>query len=141
MQKCPTCGAEPGQKCSGKGNKNHFERMRAAQAAANPKLQSKWEAEGRPLGTGPYANKNGGSFIPSINPDEEGVSHEEIEASRTSAGGWTKEQMAAWGVSWPPKPGWRKDLVARWEARNHDQKAKSIEELHREMDRAAGAGL
>lgn len=26
---------------------------------------------------------------------------EQIEAARTPAGGWTRETLAAWGVSWP----------------------------------------
>lgn len=35
---------------------------------------------------------------------------EEIEAARTGNGGWTKEQLAAWGVPWPPPKGWKKAL-------------------------------
>lgn len=37
---------------------------------------------------------------------------EEIEAARTPGGGWTREQLAAWGVEWPPHPGWKAGLVA-----------------------------
>lgn len=37
----------------------------------------------------------------------------EIEAARTPAGGWTKDQLAQWGVSWPPPKGWKKALVAQ----------------------------
>ncbi|MFF1785591.1 TnsA endonuclease N-terminal domain-containing protein [Kitasatospora sp. NPDC058243] len=36
---------------------------------------------------------------------------EEIEAARTPAGGWTRRQLAAWGVSWPPTKGWKQNLV------------------------------
>jgi hypothetical protein len=35
---------------------------------------------------------------------------EEIEAARSPHGGWTKEQMASWGVPWPPPKGWKKRL-------------------------------
>lgn len=35
----------------------------------------------------------------------------EIDAARTPAGGWTKDQLAQWGVPWPPPKGWRKRLV------------------------------
>ncbi len=35
---------------------------------------------------------------------------EEIEAARTIRGGWTRDQLAAWGVSWPPPGGWREQL-------------------------------
>lgn len=38
---------------------------------------------------------------------------EEIEAAKTANGGWTREQLAAWGVSWPPPKGWRKALEER----------------------------
>ena len=38
-------------------------------------------------------------------------SAEEIEAAKTPAGGWTKAQLAEWGVSWPPKHGWKKRLL------------------------------
>ena len=38
---------------------------------------------------------------------------EEIEAARTPNGGWTRETLASWSVSWPPPKGWRKDLAER----------------------------
>ena len=34
----------------------------------------------------------------------------EIRVAQTPAGGWTKIQLAAWGVPWPPPSGWRKAL-------------------------------
>jgi predicted RNA polymerase sigma factor len=39
-------------------------------------------------------------------------SKEEIEAVRTPKGGWTKAQLAEWGVPWPPPRGWKKRLEA-----------------------------
>jgi hypothetical protein len=39
------------------------------------------------------------------------VSLEEIEAAKTSNGGWTKEQLEQWGVPWPPPKGWKKQLT------------------------------
>ena len=39
------------------------------------------------------------------------VSEEEIEAAKTNNGGWTKEQLEQWGVSWPPKKGWKNKLL------------------------------
>lgn len=42
------------------------------------------------------------------------VSPQEIEEARTPAGGWTKQQLAAWGVEWPPAKGWKDDLVRRF---------------------------
>jgi hypothetical protein len=43
-------------------------------------------------------------------------SPDDIEAARTPAGGWTRDQLAAWGIPWPPPQGWREKLVAQWEA-------------------------
>ncbi|MFK4087179.1 hypothetical protein ACI2LF_23940 [Kribbella sp. NPDC020789] len=41
-------------------------------------------------------------------------SPDDIEAARTAAGGFTRAQLAAWGVTWPPPKGWKKDLNDRW---------------------------
>jgi hypothetical protein len=35
----------------------------------------------------------------------------EIDAARTTKGGWTRETLAHWGVPWPPPRGWRKKLI------------------------------
>lgn len=40
------------------------------------------------------------------------VSAEEIEAKKTPKGGWTRAQLAEWGVSWPPPYKWRQALIA-----------------------------
>ncbi|MFE9803505.1 hypothetical protein ACFYP6_32410 [Streptomyces goshikiensis] len=40
----------------------------------------------------------------------------EIEAARTPAGGWKRDQLAVWGVSWPPPKGWKDELIGRREA-------------------------
>jgi len=39
------------------------------------------------------------------------MTEEEIDAARTPSGGWTKQQLAEWGVPWPPPKGWKKKLV------------------------------
>jgi hypothetical protein len=36
----------------------------------------------------------------------------EIEAGKTPRGGWTRKQLAQWGVAWPPRPGWKRRLIA-----------------------------
>ncbi len=38
---------------------------------------------------------------------------EQIEAGKTAKGGFSREQLALWGVKWPPKKGWRKQLEMR----------------------------
>lgn len=39
------------------------------------------------------------------------LTEEEIEAGRSAKGGWTRQQLAAWGVPWPPPAGWRAKLT------------------------------
>lgn len=39
------------------------------------------------------------------------VTVEDIERGRTKKGGWTRKQLADWGVPWPPPKGWRKALI------------------------------
>lgn len=36
----------------------------------------------------------------------------DIEAKKTSAGGWTRATLAEWGVPWPAPKGWRKTILA-----------------------------
>jgi hypothetical protein len=38
---------------------------------------------------------------------------DEIEAAKTPRGGWTREQLAKWGVPWPPPHGWKAALEKR----------------------------
>lgn len=40
------------------------------------------------------------------------MTREEIEAGRTPKGGFTKAQLAEWGVPWPPPAGWMDALLA-----------------------------
>ena len=40
------------------------------------------------------------------------LSTADIEAARTPNGGWTKAQLAVWGVLWPPPKGWKRKLTA-----------------------------
>jgi hypothetical protein len=40
----------------------------------------------------------------------------EVEDAKTAKGGWTKDTFAAWGVEWPPQPGWKELLRQEWEA-------------------------
>lgn len=37
---------------------------------------------------------------------------EEIENCRSPKGGFTKKQLAEWGVPWPPPKGWKEALLA-----------------------------
>ncbi|MFI9630483.1 hypothetical protein [Streptomyces sp. NPDC052042] len=42
-------------------------------------------------------------------------SPDEVEAARTQ-----RDQLAAWGVSWPPPKGWKEQLADRWRAARQD---------------------
>ena len=39
------------------------------------------------------------------------MTEQEIESARTENGGWTKETLKSWGIAWPPKKGWKKELL------------------------------
>lgn len=41
------------------------------------------------------------------------LTHEMIPAARTPNGGYTKKQLAAIGVDWPPQKGWSKEVVGK----------------------------
>jgi hypothetical protein len=56
-------------------------------------------------------------------PEEEGIEYapapspEEVQAAASSRqGGWSAEQLAAWGYSWPPPKGWRAELARKYHA-------------------------
>lgn len=35
----------------------------------------------------------------------------QILAAMTEAGGWTRETLAGWGITWPPQAGWKRALI------------------------------
>jgi hypothetical protein len=35
------------------------------------------------------------------------ITAKDIEAKKTKNGGWTRKQLAEWGVPWPPPKGWK----------------------------------
>jgi hypothetical protein len=35
----------------------------------------------------------------------------QIDSKKTKNGGWTRAQLAEWGVPWPPPRGWRQALI------------------------------
>jgi ribonuclease HI len=53
------------------------------------------------------------------------VTDSDIEAAKTKNGGWTRKQLAEWGVSWPPRRGWKRALIAR-SAMKSEQKPKPV---------------
>lgn len=43
------------------------------------------------------------------------VTSDELEQAKTAAGGYTREQLAAWEVPWPLPKGWKKKLLTNTE--------------------------
>ncbi|WP_328974158.1 hypothetical protein [Streptomyces canus] len=41
-------------------------------------------------------------------------SPDEVAAAQTPNGGWSRKQLAEWGIPWPPPTGWRRYLEAKW---------------------------
>lgn len=39
------------------------------------------------------------------------LTREEILAASTGNKGWTRKQLASWGVAWPPPKGWMERLI------------------------------
>ena len=46
-----------------------------------------------------------------LKKNKHGITGQEIMAAQTPKGGWTKAQLAKWGVPWPPPQGWKKSLI------------------------------
>ena len=40
------------------------------------------------------------------------LTEQEIESGKTRKGGYSRKQLKAWGVSWPPVKGWKRALLA-----------------------------
>ena len=100
---CHNCGAQPGEPCTEPGPGRTVCKNRFAAAAITLSQQAK-AARRTPEQAAELAAILAG--LPR-------VSREEIEACRTPAGGYsfTRERLAAWGVPWPPPPGWRRTLL------------------------------
>jgi hypothetical protein len=56
------------------------------------------------------------------------MTEDEIMAARTPKGGWTKKQLAEWGMPWPPPKGWIEALVVRRDKSTTARQADAIPE-------------
>ena len=102
---CLECGAAPGEPCKGPVSGATVHKQRYVAAAIEIKRQAKAARQTPGQAAEQAAALAALAKLPR-------VSREEIEACRTPAGGYrfTKERLAAWGVPWPPPPGWRQAL-------------------------------
>jgi hypothetical protein len=94
---CTDCGAGPAEPCAqpGSGRSVHKTRYIAAAIAVRQEAKS---AQRTPEQAAILA------ALPR-------VSREEVEAGRSPAGGFTRAQLARWGVPWPPPSGWLRALL------------------------------
>ena len=60
--------------------------------------------------TSPDRRKNWGGEVVHV-PGRTRIAEDEILAVQTENGGWTKDQLAEWGVPWPPPKGWKFQLL------------------------------
>lgn len=100
--RCDDCKAEPGQPCTGTGSGRVVCRSRYITAAIAVRRQA--NAERRTT----EQDAQHAAIIAELKALPR-IGQEEIEACKTENGGYrfTKKQLAAWGVPWPPPAGWR----------------------------------
>lgn len=106
---CDDCGAAPGQPCKQPGGGRTVCKSRFVAATIALRRQAKAERR-TPEQTAELA---------AILAKLPRVSAKEIEAGRSPAGGFTRKQLAAWSVPWPPPAGWLRALL-REEDSCHD---------------------
>ena len=98
---CNDCGAAPGQPCNQPGRGRTVCKSRFVAAAIAIKREAKAEQRTPEQAAG----------LAAILAKLPRVSAEEIEAGRSPAGGFTRKQLAAWSVPWPPPAGWLRALL------------------------------
>jgi hypothetical protein len=54
---------------------------------------------------------------------------QEIDAARSKRGGWTRAQLAEWGVPWPPPRRWKRRLLRESTAARAETGPAVIEEF------------
>jgi hypothetical protein len=98
---CDDCGAAPGEPCIQPGRGRTVHQVRFVAAAVAIRRQEK-AARRTPEQAAELVGILAG--LPRLTP-------EEVEAGRSPAGGFTRAQLAAWGVPWPPPAGWLRALL------------------------------
>jgi hypothetical protein len=98
---CDDCGAAPGEPCTQPGRDRTVCKSRFVAAAIAIRRQAK-AAQRTPEQAAELAAIL--ARLPRLTP-------EEVEAGRSPAGGFTREQLAKWNVPWPPPAGWLQALL------------------------------
>ena len=98
---CEDCGAGPGEPCTQPGAGRSVHKARYVAAAIEVRRQA------RAAQRTPEQEAERIAVLASLLR----ASLAEIEAGRSPRGGWTKKQLAQWGVPWPPPSGWLAALL------------------------------
>ena len=98
---CHDCGAEPGGPCTQPGRGRTVCKSRYIAAAIAIRRQAKAERR----------TPEQEAELAAILARLPRLTREEVEAGRSPAGGFTKKQLAAWQVPWPPPSGWLQALL------------------------------
>jgi hypothetical protein len=98
---CHDCGAGPGGPCTQPGRGRTVCKSRYIAAAIVIRRQARAERR-TPEREAELAAVLAG--LPRLAP-------EEVEAGRSPAGGFSRAQLAAWSVPWPPPAGWLRALL------------------------------
>ena len=98
---CEDCAAAPGEPCTRPGSGRSVHKSRYVSAAIEVRRQAR-AAQRTPEQEAELA------VVLAMLPR---MSAAEVEAGRSAAGGFTRAQLAAWGVPWPPPAGWLRTLL------------------------------
>ena len=101
QMRCDDCGASPGEPCTQPGRGRSVCRSRFVAGAIAIRREAK-AARRSPEQEAELAAVL--AELPRLTPDE-------IEAGRSPARGFTRKQLAAWNVPWPPPAGWLQALL------------------------------
>ena len=98
---CQDCNAGPGDPCVRPSGGRTVHKSRYIDAAIAIKQQARAAAR----------TPEQAAELAAILATLPRVSAAEIEAGRSPAGGFTRKQLAEWGVPWPPPAGWPRTLL------------------------------
>lgn len=63
------------------------------------------------IGCGVMAQRRRGPKRVPVAPQLARLTRAELEAGKSPRGGYTRVQLAAWGIEWPPATGWQQLLL------------------------------
>jgi len=107
---CHDCGAASSEPCTQPGRGRTVCQSRFVAAAIALRRQAR--AEGR--------TPEQAAELSALLAKLPRLTREEVEAGRSAAGGFTRAQLAAWGVPWPPPAGWLQALLGREDGSDAD---------------------